>query len=140
LGVSLLAPRWVSSLDIGGVPAACVAPGLVLIAAGTVIRVWSVLTLGRSFNREIRVTDDHQIVTDGPYRWVRHPSYTGVLLAFLGFSLGQANWLSVVAGTALPAAGYMWRISSEEAALLDVLGDGYRRYAAGRKRLLPGIF
>ncbi len=98
------------------------------------------LTLGQSFNREIEVRSDHRIVSTGPYRWLRHPSYTGVLLALLGFSLGQANWLSLVAGIALPVAAYVWRIESEEAALFDVLGEAYRGYAAHRKRLIPGIY
>ena len=117
-----------------------VAGGLLLIAAGSVIRVWSVLTLGRFFNREIEVRGDHRVVTTGPYRWLRHPSYTGVLLALLGFSLGQSNWLSLAAGIALPTAGYIWRITSEEAVLTAVLAADYTSYAARRKRLIPGVY
>jgi protein-S-isoprenylcysteine O-methyltransferase Ste14 len=140
LGVALLAPRWLPSLDIGGPIAATVVPGLALMAAGMAIRVASVLTLGRFFNREVEVRADHRVVSSGLYGWVRHPSYTGVLLVFLGFSLGQSNWLSLVAGTALPTAGYVWRIGSEESVLFAALGDDYRDYAATRKRLVPRLY
>jgi protein-S-isoprenylcysteine O-methyltransferase Ste14 len=140
LGLALGAPRWLPGLDIGGPNAATVAPALVLMAAGTVVRVSSVLTLGRYFNREVEVRADHRVVSTGLYGWVRHPSYTGALLVFLGFSLGQANWLSLVAGIAFPAAGYIWRMKSEEAVLIGALGDDYRSYAATRKRLVPGLY
>jgi protein-S-isoprenylcysteine O-methyltransferase Ste14 len=140
LGVALLAPRWLPRLDIGGPIAATVVPGLALMAAGMAIRVASVLTLGRFFNREVEVRTDHRVVSSGLYGWVRHPSYTGVLLVFLGFSLGQSNWLSLVAGVALPTAGYVWRIGSEESVLFAALGDDYRDYAATRKRLVPGLY
>ena len=140
LAVALLAPRWLPGLDIGGPTAATVVPALVLMAAGIIVRVSSVLTLGRFFNREVEVRTDHRVVSTGLYRWVRHPSYTGVLLVFLGFSLGQSNWVSLVAGIALPAAGYIWRMNSEEAVLLGALGEDYRDYAATRKRLIPGLY
>jgi protein-S-isoprenylcysteine O-methyltransferase Ste14 len=140
LAVALGAPRWLPGLDIGGPTAATVAPALVLIAAGTIVRVSSVLTLGRFFNREVEVRADHRVVSTGLYAWVRHPSYTGTLLVFLGFSLGQSNLLSLVAGIALPTAGYIWRMKSEEAVLLGALGEDYRNYATTRKRLVPGLY
>ena len=65
-------------------------------------------------------------VTAGPYRVLRHPSYTGILLAFMGVGLAAANWAGLAAVTLLPLAILLWRIHIEENALLATLGDRYR--------------
>ena len=140
LGLALAARSWAPGLDIERRVWAFVVVGLVFLAGGTAVRVWAVLTLGRYFNREVMVRDDHQVITDGPYRWVRHPSYSGALLAFFGFGIGQCNWLSLGASLVLPVAGYLYRIQSEEQTLLAGLGEPYRAYITGHKRLIPGVF
>jgi protein-S-isoprenylcysteine O-methyltransferase Ste14 len=114
--------------------------GIVLMVAGIVIRQWSILTLGRFFTIDVRVTPDQTVVERGPYRWVRHPSYTGLILFFTGFGLALGNWASLIVLAVVPTAGLVLRIRSEERALLASLGDDYRRYAAGRRRLFPGIW
>jgi protein-S-isoprenylcysteine O-methyltransferase Ste14 len=114
--------------------------GLVLMAAGIVVRQWSILTLGRFFTIDVRVAPDQTVVDRGPYRWVRHPSYTGLVLFFVGLGLALGNWASLLVLALLPTAGLVVRIRSEERALLGSLGDDYGRYAAGRRRLLPGIW
>ncbi len=114
--------------------------GIVLMVAGIVIRQWSILTLGRFFTIDVRVAPDQTVVDRGPYRWVRHPSYTGLILFFAGFGLALGNWGSLIVLAVVPTAGLVVRIRSEERALLTSLGDDYRRYAAGRRRLLPGIW
>jgi protein-S-isoprenylcysteine O-methyltransferase Ste14 len=114
--------------------------GLVLMAAGLVIRQWAILTLGRYFTVDVRIHPNQTVVDRGPYRWVRHPSYTGLVLFFVGLGLALGNWASLVVLAALPAAGLLARIRAEERALFTSLGDDYRRYAADRRRLFPDVW
>jgi protein-S-isoprenylcysteine O-methyltransferase Ste14 len=99
--------------------------GAVVIWVGLALRVWAVLTLGRSFSTFIQVDADQAVVTRGP-RWVRHPSYTGLLLIALGFGLGVGNWLSLAVCALIPLVGLLPRIAAEEAELTRVLDDQYR--------------
>jgi protein-S-isoprenylcysteine O-methyltransferase Ste14 len=114
--------------------------GAALVAAGVAIRVWAVLTLGRWFTTVVRVADDQRVVSDGPYRWVRHPSYLGLLVALAGLGLMLTDWVSVLVAVLLPLATLVWRIRVEERALRDGLGPRYDEYASGRKRLVPGVW
>ncbi|HEY0334027.1 MAG TPA: PEMT/PEM2 methyltransferase family protein, partial [Stenotrophomonas sp.] len=70
--------------------------GCALIVTGLALRIWAVHVLARFFTVDVGIRADHQLVRRGPYRWVRHPSYTGVLLAFYGLGLGQGNVASLV--------------------------------------------
>jgi protein-S-isoprenylcysteine O-methyltransferase Ste14 len=114
--------------------------GAVLVAAGISIRIWAVLTLGRWFTTVVRVADDQQVVSDGPYRWVRHPSYLGLLLTLAGLGLMLTDWVSLLVAVLLPLSTLVWRIRVEERALREGLGPRYDQYAAGRKRLVPGVW
>jgi len=71
---------------------------------------------------------------------LRHPSYTGLLLAFAGLGLTAANWVSLAGVVILPLVALLWRIHAEERALLATLGDRYRSYAAQHKRLIPLVW
>jgi protein-S-isoprenylcysteine O-methyltransferase Ste14 len=114
--------------------------GAALVVGGVALRVWAVLTLGGWFTTVVRVADDQRVVSDGPYRWVRHPSYLGLLVALGGLGLMLTDWASLAVAVLLPLATLGWRIRVEERALRDGLGAAYDDYAAGRKRLLPGIW
>ncbi len=114
--------------------------GLVAMVVGTVLRLWAVRALGDQFRRVVAVTPDQRVVTSGPYRWVRHPSYTGALLIFGGFGLALANALSLVVLVVLPGLAYLRRIRVEEAELESVLGERYLAYARGRARLVPSVW
>ncbi len=138
LGPDLLR-SWVPALDTPA-PNAFAAAGVVVIWVGLALRVWAVLTLGRSFSTFIQVDADQAVVTRGPYRWVRHPSYTGLLLIALGFGLGVGNWLSLAICAAIPLVGLLPRIAVEEAELARVLGDQYRSYQKATRRLVPGLW
>ena len=99
--------------------------GLVLMCAGIAIRQWAVATLGRFFTIDVRVQPDQVVVDRGPYRWVRHPSYTGLILTFLGFGLALVNWAALPVAFLVPTAGLVYRIRFEERALLETLGEPY---------------
>jgi protein-S-isoprenylcysteine O-methyltransferase Ste14 len=143
LGASILTgwltPRWAPALDTP-VAGAFVAAGAVVIWVGLAVRVWAVVTLGGSFGTFIEVGADQAVVTRGPYRWVRHPSYTGLLLVALGFGLGVGNWLALVVSAVVPPLGLLPRIAVEESELTRVLGEPYRRYQSATRRLVPGLW
>jgi protein-S-isoprenylcysteine O-methyltransferase Ste14 len=114
--------------------------GLLLMCAGIAIRQWSVALLGEFFTVDIRVHRGQTVVERGPYRWVRHPSYTGMIITFVGIGLALGNWAALGVLVVVPTAGLVVRIRSEERALLDGLGEPYRRFAASRPRLVPGLW
>ena len=117
-----------------------VVAGLVLIVAGIALRAWSIASLGRFFQYRIQVQPGHQVVTRGPYRYVRHPSYTGIALVLAGIALACGDAWSLVAVAVLGGAGLAVRIHAEERQLAQTLGAEYERFAAGRKRLIPGVW
>jgi protein-S-isoprenylcysteine O-methyltransferase Ste14 len=129
------------------VPSAMIRPtaiaawiGLVILWCGIALRFWSFRTLGRYFTFTVQTSSDQPIITDGPYRVIRHPSYAGVLLAVIGLGLYIGNWLSLLILTLAVTCGLVFRIKVEERALLGDVGDAYRTYAATHKRLVPFIW
>jgi protein-S-isoprenylcysteine O-methyltransferase Ste14 len=129
------------------VPAATIRPGaaafaaaMVVLLGGLVLRGWSIKTLGEYFTGRVMVSADQPVIAAGPYRLLRHPSYTGLLLACAGVGLASANWVAVAAMVVLPLAAVLWRIHAEEHALLAMLGDRYRGYAAQHKGLVPLVW
>src|SRR5262252_2203535 len=117
-----------------------VVAGLALMVAGIGLRAWSIVTLGRFFQYQIKVQPGHRVVTSGPYRFVRHPSYTGIALVLAGIALACDDVWSLVAVAVLGGAGLAVRIHAEERQLAQTLGAEYERFAAGRKRLVPGVW
>jgi protein-S-isoprenylcysteine O-methyltransferase Ste14 len=113
--------------------------GIVLIAAGLAIRIWAVVSLGRFFQYQIEIQAGHRVVTTGPYRYVRHPSYTGISLVVLGFAFGSGDVLSLPAVLVLNGLGLFVRIRAEEKQLVAALGAEYEEFAAHRKRFIPGV-
>lgn len=119
---------------------AVVLVGVIVLWLGLAIRAWAVTTLGASFRTTIEVDAGQPLVSRGPYRWVRHPSYTGLLLILLGFGIGIGNWVALVLCLVLPPFALLYRIRWEEAELTRVLGEPYRAYKMRTKRLIPGIW
>jgi protein-S-isoprenylcysteine O-methyltransferase Ste14 len=132
----------------GDVPGAAIAPGawgvfvlgITLMWAGIAIRQWAIILLGRFFTVDVRVQSGQTVIDRGPYRWVRHPSYSGLVITFVGMGLALVNWLSLAVLVVVPTGGLIVRIHVEERTLLDALGEPYRRFAAERKRLFPGLW
>ncbi|MEP6883860.1 MAG: isoprenylcysteine carboxylmethyltransferase family protein [Gammaproteobacteria bacterium] len=114
--------------------------GIVVFVAGLAIRWYAIVRLGRFFTVNVAIAADHRLIDTGPYRLVRHPSYTGALMAFLGLGLCLANWLSLVVIVAPILLVFLRRMHIEEAALLQAFGDQYRDYMRRTKRLIPAIY
>ena len=121
-------------------PVLWVVAGLTVAWAGMLLRLWAVLTLGRLFTTTVVVRQEQAVVTSGPYKFVRHPSYLGVMILLGGFGLALGDLASASVMVVLPALGLMWRIRVEEAALRMGLGDSYIEYCRGRARLVPWIW
>jgi protein-S-isoprenylcysteine O-methyltransferase Ste14 len=113
---------------------------LSLVLAGLVLRWVAILTLGRLFTVNVAIHTGHALVDRGVYRYVRHPSYSGLLLAFLGLGVFYGSWLSILALVVPIALAILNRIRKEEAALLDALGEPYGEYCRRTRRLVPGVF
>jgi protein-S-isoprenylcysteine O-methyltransferase Ste14 len=114
--------------------------GRCLFVPGLVLRWWAIIYLGRFFTTNVAIAADHRLIDNGPYRFLRHPSYTGSLLALLGFTLCIPNWASWLLILVPCYAVTLWRIHVEEQALIGGLGEPYRSYMQRTKRLIPWIY
>jgi protein-S-isoprenylcysteine O-methyltransferase len=114
--------------------------GMAVALAGIVLRVWSVATLGRYFTYVVKVTPDQPVVETGPYRLLRHPSYTGALLTGLGIGLALRYALAPAVIVVTSLAGYAIRMRVEERALAEGIGEPYRAYMTRTKRLIPFVW
>jgi protein-S-isoprenylcysteine O-methyltransferase Ste14 len=114
--------------------------GALLVAGGIAFRQWAIYVLGRFFTVYVRVSEGQTVVESGPYRWLAHPSYTGMVMVFVGIGLMLGNWLSLACLAILPTAGLVVRIKIEERALLAGIGEPYRRFLETRSRLVPGLW
>jgi protein-S-isoprenylcysteine O-methyltransferase len=110
-----------------------------LLIGGMAFRWWAVITLGRFFTVDVATHTGHTLVDTGPFRFVRHPSYTGLLSAFLGLGVSLGSWLSVVVLMLPIIAALSYRMRVEESALRQALGVSYDAYCARTKRLIPGV-
>jgi len=114
--------------------------GFCLFLGGLILRWYSIGYLGRYFTVDVSISAEHRLIDSGPYRFIRHPTYTGALLAFFGLGFCLGNWLSILF-LSLPTIGaFLWRIRIEERALVEALGEQYRAYMRRTKRLIPFIY
>lgn len=140
-GVLLLgfAPRILPSAEIRP-PLVPIVVGLVIFAAGEALRVWAKVALGRYFTYTVMTSRDQPVITSGPYHYVRHPSYTGLLLMMVGAGAAYGNWVGLAGLVVAGFGGLRYRIYVEEKALMEALGDPYRSYAEHHKRLIPYVW
>ncbi|MCE5290631.1 MAG: isoprenylcysteine carboxylmethyltransferase family protein [Nocardiaceae bacterium] len=129
------------------VPAAAIDPravpatlGLLFLWAGIALRLWCFRTLGAYFTFRVQTSADQVVVSTGPYRVLRHPSYAAILLVLIGIGLLYANWLSLALIVGVSFIGTLHRIRVEERELERDLGDRYRVFAATRKRIIPFVW
>lgn len=114
--------------------------GIALMLAGLAFRFYSMSVLGRFFTYSVGVQADHVVVQSGPYRYIRHPSYTGALITLAGLGLALGNWLGLLALLGCMSIAYGYRIKVEEAALTAALGEPYKQYMLRTRRLVPFLF
>lgn len=120
-------------------PAVFVA-GISLMLGGLAFRFYSMSVLGRFFTYDVAVQPGQTVVEAGPYRYIRHPSYTGGLITLAGVGLALGNWAGLLLLLACMGVAYAYRIFVEEAALVAALGQPYRDYMQRTKRLVPFLF
>lgn len=113
---------------------------VVLFVAGLILRWWAIIILGRFFTVDVTIEKDHELVERGPFRIVRHPSYAGVLLAFVGLALSLRNWAALVVILVPISAAFIHRMNVEENALSRALGPRYAEYMKRTKRLVPFVY
>jgi protein-S-isoprenylcysteine O-methyltransferase Ste14 len=115
------------------------AVAVLLVAAGLAFAVWARVCLGRNWSGVVTLKQDHELVRSGPYRFVRHPIYTGLLIAFLGSALARNEWRALLA-VALVWLAFWRKLKIEEGWMIEQFGDAYVRYRAEVPALIPNPF
>ena len=113
--------------------------GVLLMILGSLLRRYCWRALGESFTGDVSVRPDQPIISSGPYRLVRHPSYTAGMVMYIGIGLALGSWFSLALLTIATYATYSYRVIVEERVLLDALGEPYAAYMKERKRFIPYV-
>ena len=114
--------------------------GVGVFCLGLALRWYSISHLGRFFTVNVAIVENHRLIDTGPYTWVRHPSYTGWLVAIAGLGLCVGNWVSLAFLLVATLSVIVWRIGIEERALRSAFGDAYASYEVKTWRLIPYIY
>jgi protein-S-isoprenylcysteine O-methyltransferase Ste14 len=129
--------------NIGRIPTGSnliAALGLSFLIAGISIRWAAIYALGNFFTGTVVIMDNHRLIRAGLYKHLRHPAYTGSLIAHLGLGLSFSNWFSLVLSVVPFLVAVTYRIHVEEQALTEAFGDEYRDYSRDTKRLIPNVY
>lgn len=113
------------------------ATGIILLLAGSGLRRYCWRVLGPYFTGNVMLHDGQSVVDEGPYRWIRHPSYSGGMMMHLGCGLALENWMSALILVVSSLIAYLYRVRVEEQALMAGLGESYRLYMSRTKRFVP---
>ena len=113
--------------------------GVLMILLGSLLRRYCFRTLGEFFTGDVKARADQPVISSGPYRLVRHPSYTAGMMMFIGIGLALGSWLSLAILTIATVATYSYRVMIEERALIDTIGEPYKAYMKERKRFIPFV-
>ena len=114
--------------------------GLLFMAGGLALRFWAIRVLARFFTVDVNIQPGHELIRHGPYRLLRHPSYTGSLMTFLGFGLALGNVWSLLVVLAPVTVAFLWRMRIEERVLADAFPNQYPEYVRQTKRLIPFVW
>ncbi len=142
---------WIGMMGafaVAGIPAfvitreqqAWFAGGLITLLCGSLLRRHCWRMLGKHFTGNVKASADQPVIERGAYRWVRHPSYTGGFLMYLGTGLALTNWMSAIVITFAGSVAYFYRVRVEERALQANLGSRYQEYMRRTKRFVPFVF
>ena len=102
--------------------------------------MWSVATLGRAYVRVVDISSEQQLITEGPYRLLRHPAYASIIFFYFGLGIAMANIASLLILAVLPPLGYVYRIQVEEPAMAAAFGLDYDEYSRDTWRLFPWVW
>jgi protein-S-isoprenylcysteine O-methyltransferase Ste14 len=140
-GIVVVLPPLLNFFHVGHIAFSVVTwLGVFIMLLGLGLRIWSMRVLGAYYSRTLRVAEAQVIITKGPYRVVRHPGYLGTICVWIGFGLGNGNWIATVVVAFLLFGVYGYRIRSEEIMLIGRFGEQYQEYRQRTWRLLPFIY
>jgi protein-S-isoprenylcysteine O-methyltransferase len=114
--------------------------GVAIMISGIAFRRYVIKYLGKFFTATVQIRKNHQLIQDGPYRHIRHPSYLGLLILALGNGVALANYVSLLLCIALPTIGIILRIRVEEKELHNYFGEQYQDYRKNTWRIIPHIY
>jgi protein-S-isoprenylcysteine O-methyltransferase Ste14 len=114
--------------------------GLAFLLAGIIVRWTAIYTLGKYFTGTVLIRDDHRLIRSGLYKHIRHPAYTGALLAHFGLGLSFSNWISMSLSLVPFSVAAFYRMHVEERALREAFGEPYITYSKCTKRLIPKLY
>jgi protein-S-isoprenylcysteine O-methyltransferase Ste14 len=139
--IVIILPPLLNFLQVGQIASSGIRwLGLLIMLLSLVLRFWSMRVLGEYYTRTLRVTDRQAIVSQGPYRVIRHPGYLGTIFVWIGFALAVGNWIATIIQGILLFGVYGYRIRSEEAMLIDRFRNEYQEYRKRTWRLIPFIY
>jgi protein-S-isoprenylcysteine O-methyltransferase Ste14 len=133
---TILTALWFPS--IWHAPSAAHFAGIIIFISGILYRLWAIRTLGQFYSHRVRKVERHQIVDSGPYRTIRHPAYSGMIIAHAGLLLYFFNWVTLAVYLVILVPSIILRIFIEEKMLFEI--EGYSDLAKERKRLFPAIW
>jgi protein-S-isoprenylcysteine O-methyltransferase Ste14 len=113
--------------------------GAVIIFTGDLLFVWSHRALGRNWSPVLEIRKGHTLVTNGPYKFVRHPMYAAIFIIGIGISLLSSNWIVALSYMLPVVCMYLVRVSDEEKMMTEQFGDKYRKYMKRTGRLIPKL-
>ena len=114
--------------------------GIIIIFFGIIIRFLAIKQLGRFFTVDVTIREGHQLMQSGFYKYLRHPSYSGSLLSFLGFGLSLNNWFTLAIIFLPVLIAFIYRIKIEESVLTEQFGNQYQDYKSKTKCIIPFIY
>ena len=134
-GTLALFPAWSCDKIVAAGPEVYFT-GVGVLVAGLGFAIWARRWLGRNWSGVVTLKEDHELVRGGPYRFVRHPIYTGILLGFIGSAIARNEWRGVLAVAICYAA--LWRkLKLEERWMIERFGDAYRKFQSEVPALIP---
>ncbi|MES1189650.1 MAG: isoprenylcysteine carboxylmethyltransferase family protein [Steroidobacter sp.] len=132
--------NWIPVLYLRFMPAAAWPfwIGAVLAFTGMLLALWARHSLGGNWSGTVTIKAEHELIVKGPYAIVRHPIYTGILLAFIGFAIAEGEWRSVL-GVAIITTGLWYKLSLEERWMHKQFGNAYQDYCRRVPSLIPSL-
>lgn len=114
--------------------------GLVIAVAGIIFRLISINYLGLSFSSTVSTYENQKIITTGPYKYIRHPCYTGIIIMSIGFVLTAENWPSIIILLVIMISTLLYRVKIEEQYMIIKFGKEYEDYMKKTKKMIPFLF